>query len=771
MMRSLLLSMLFIVTTVSAVTQISAQTTKPVPEDEIYKVDTDLIDVPVAVTDKAGKPILNLKLSNFTVLEDGKPQQVSDFASTNAPFEVALFLDTSGSTRSDLRLIQNAARNFIESLRPGDRVAVISFSTTVRDDRETAVPQVVSGLSSDRNPLSKALDSIGTSNGTPYYDGLLQIVKEVFASSPDDEHRGRRALVALTDGVDSTSIAGFDEAEEMIGKAGINCYFIQVDTRDFFEENLLGDCSSSKHFSMSQIRRYYRTFSSGGREMEKVSNFCQLGDFERLAISKKLYEVADEEMKTLSRVSGGRVFPVADLGAARDAFRSVATEIGTKYSLGYYSSNERRDGGYRKITVQLKGLPAGSVVRAREGYTAPCEISDPPTINMNRKFDRFCLMVLDSAGIGAMPDAAEWGDAGADTLGHILSSRKVDLPNLRSLGLGNIRNLDGNSAVDDPIGNFGKCTLRSNGKDTTTGHWEMAGIVLEKAFPTFPKGFPDRIIAKFVQEAAVPGVLGNVPASGTEIIRELGEEHMRTGKPIVYTSADSVFQIAAHEEVVPLDRLYEMCEIARRVLDGEDRVGRIIARPFVGSRSEDFTRTENRHDYAVPPPINLLPILRNAGLDTVCIGKIASIYDGVGVSCDMSAKNNEQTVSQTIAALGEDTTGLIFSNLVDFDMLYGHRRDTEGYAKALERFDSQLPSIMDALGERDVLILTADHGNDPTKEGSDHTREYVPLLVYGRSAAHGVDLGTRGSLADIGQTIAENFGLTIPAGKSFLSDI
>lgn len=371
-----------------------------------------------------------------------------------------------------------------------------------------------------------------------------------------------------------------------------------------------------------------------------------------------------------------------------------------------------------------------------------------------------------------MPDAAAWGDAGADTLGNILKSRDVRLPNFQKLGLGNIRPLNGVPAEASPIGSFGKCTLKSNGKDTTTGHWEMAGIVLEKAFPTFPNGFPDRIIDEFVSETKVPGVLGNVPASGTEIIKELGEEHVRTGKPIVYTSADSVFQIAAHEEVVPIDRLYEMCKIARRILDGEDKVGRVIARPFLGSNATDFKRTENRHDYAVAPPnANLLPLLKDAGLDVVCIGKIASIYDGVGVTEDLTAKNNDQTIDQTISALRADSHGLIFTNLVDFDMLFGHRRDTEGYAKALEHFDARLPEIFDAMNDDDLLILTADHGNDPTFRGSDHTREYVPLLVYGKSAKPGVDLGTRESLADIGATVAENFGLSLNAGESFLSSV
>ena len=264
-------------------------------------------------------------------------------------------------------------------------------------------------------------------------------------------------------------------------------------------------------------------------------------------------------------------------------------------------------------------------------------------------------MVLDSAGIGAMPDAPEWGDAGADTLGNVLKSRKVSLPNLQKMGLGNIRSLENLPPAENPTGNYGKCALKSDGKDTTTGHWEMAGIILKQGFPTFPDGFPPRIIDEFVRQADVPGVLGNIPASGTEIIKELGEEHLRSGKPIVYTSADSVFQIAAHEEAVPIDRLYEICEIARNILRGSDEVARVIARPFLGKNAADFKRTENRHDYAVPPPRNLLPQLKDKGHDVVCIGKIASIYDSIGVTQDLTAKNNDQTIDQTINALNAES--------------------------------------------------------------------------------------------------------------------
>jgi phosphopentomutase len=386
-------------------------------------------------------------------------------------------------------------------------------------------------------------------------------------------------------------------------------------------------------------------------------------------------------------------------------------------------------------------------------------------------FNRVLLIVLDGAGIGAMPDAPEWGDAGSDTFGHILESRPVRLPNLQRYGLGNIRPLKNVGPVDSPAGSFGRCALRSNGKDTTTGHWEMAGIILDQAFPTYPNGFPQSIVDRFISETKVPGILGNVPASGTEIIKELGDAHVQTGKPIVYTSGDSVFQIAAHEEVIKLDRLYEICETARRILDGQHRVGRVIARPFLGVPG-NFYRTENRHDYAVPPPReNLLPALRDEDLDVVCIGKIASIYDSLGVTEDLKAKNNQQSIDQTIHALEQKSRGLIFSNLVDFDMLYGHRRDTEGFARALEHFDTSLPHIEAAMRKDDVMIITADHGNDPTYPGTDHTREYSPLLVYGKSARPGVDLGTRASLADIGQTVAENFGLKLSAGKSFLAEI
>ena len=339
-------------------------------DDEVLRVDTQLVDVPLLVTDKAGKPILNLKQNNFVIYEDGKRQETADFSATSAPFEVALLLDTSGSTRSDLALIQRAAENFINSLRPGDRVSVIAFKSTIINNKSTAASEVLNALTDDRVKLKSVLAQVKTSNGTPYYDGLEQIVEQVFKDAPKDDFRGRRALVALTDGVDSTSAAEFAEVRERFNEAGIVSYFIQVDTREFFEDNLLGDCEGAMRFSTAQIRRYYRTFDPKSK-IEKVSGFCQLGDFERLDISKRLYELADAQIQTLAKTSGGAVFPVADLSEARAAFQKVAADIGTKYSLGYYSSNEKRDGTRRQIKIELKGIPAGATVRAREGYTAP----------------------------------------------------------------------------------------------------------------------------------------------------------------------------------------------------------------------------------------------------------------------------------------------------------------------------------------------------------------------------------------------------------------
>lgn len=340
-------------------------------EDEEITVDTQFVEVPIVVTDKSGKPILNLDKNNFVIYEDGKKQEVTEFLTTAAPFEVAILLDTSGSTRSDLALIQRAADNFIQSLRPGDRVAIVSFKTIVEDNRAFAEPQILSELTDDRTKLKDALSKVGTSNGTPYYDALLQISEKIFKDKPKNEFQGRRALVALTDGVDSVSSSDFSEASELFSGQGIVSFFIQVNTRDFFEENLLGDCQLAMRLSGAQIRRYYKIVYGGRSGGERVSNFCQLGDFERLDISKQLYGLADAEMNSMAKNSGGKVFPVGELSEARIAFRKVANEIGTKYSVGYYPSNEKRDGAYRKIKVELKGVPAGVTVQSREGYTAP----------------------------------------------------------------------------------------------------------------------------------------------------------------------------------------------------------------------------------------------------------------------------------------------------------------------------------------------------------------------------------------------------------------
>ena len=364
-------SVLLMFLTLCAALLVAGQNRKPPKEDDtVIRVDTELVDVPVTVTDKTGKPLTALSKNNFVVFEDGKQQKIEEFTAVSAPFEVALLLDTSGSTRADLELIKRAASDFIASLRPGDRVSIIAFRSVTRDGRSVSIPDRVSELTSDRALLRTALDRVGMGNGTPYYDSLLEISNVVFKEQPKEEFRGRRALVAMTDAVDSSSVDGFDEAKRRFSEKGVTTYFININTRDFFEDKLLGDCLSAMRFSQAQIRRYYASFSPGSK-IEKTSDFCQLGDFERLAISKKLYELAEFEMNELAKISGGRVFPAGDLSEARNAFKQVAAEIGTRYSLGYYSNNEARDGKYRSIRVDLKGLPAGSVVRARTGYNAP----------------------------------------------------------------------------------------------------------------------------------------------------------------------------------------------------------------------------------------------------------------------------------------------------------------------------------------------------------------------------------------------------------------
>ena len=386
---------------------------------------------------------------------------------------------------------------------------------------------------------------------------------------------------------------------------------------------------------------------------------------------------------------------------------------------------------------------------------------------MPRAFRRIIWVVLDSVGIGEMPDAAAYGDAGSDTLGNIARRRQLHLPNLEKLGLANIRAFEGLTKAEHPTAAYGRCALASPGKDTTTGHWEMVGIHLAKPFPTFLQGFPAELIAAF-EKAIKRKSLGNKAASGTEIIQELGEEHMRTGSPIVYTSADSVFQIAAHEEIIPVPELYRICEIARGLLRGPNEVGRVIARPFVGTPGK-FTRTANRHDYAVPPPGGmLLDRLAKRGVKVLSVGKIFDVFLGRGISSQVKTKTNADGMAKILEGMAAQSEGVIYANLVDFDMLYGHRNDVEGYAKALEEVDGWLPAFEAAMKPGDLAIFTADHGCDPTTPSTDHSREYVPVLALGGRA---VDLGTRATLADMGQSIAENFGTKIAVGTSFLGQI
>ncbi len=387
-------------------------------------------------------------------------------------------------------------------------------------------------------------------------------------------------------------------------------------------------------------------------------------------------------------------------------------------------------------------------------------------------FKRIFWVVLDSVGIGELPDAADYGDVGRDTLGHIAASRPLALPNLTRLGLANIKPLAHLVPPARPSGNYGKGATVSPGKDTTTGHWEMAGIRLKQAFPVYPNGFPPEIIEEF-QERICLEVIGNKAASGTEILKELGEESMRTASPIVYTSGDSVFQIAAHEDVFPVEELYDMCKIARELLDGPHRVGRVIARPFTGEPG-NFRRTERRHDYAVEPPKPmLLDVLGLTTTPVFGIGKIHDIYNGRGVDDYVTTKNNADGMQKLTEAIAARPDGLIFANLVDFDMLYGHRKDVEGFARSLEEFDRLLGPFLAAMQPADLLLITADHGCDPSPVNptTDHSREYVPILAYGPGAAKGTNLGTRSTLADMGQTVAENFGAKIPHGTSFLSEL
>ncbi len=387
------------------------------------------------------------------------------------------------------------------------------------------------------------------------------------------------------------------------------------------------------------------------------------------------------------------------------------------------------------------------------------------------KINRVVLIVLDSVGIGALPDAHEYNDEGSNTLGNIAKLYSaLQLPNLTSLGLGNIDPSNALAKTNAPIAAFGKAIEQSVGKDTTTGHWEICGLVLEKPFPTFPNGFPKDFIQNFENKIGVK-TLGNYSASGTVIINELGKEHLETGCPIVYTSADSVFQIAMHEAIFSIEKQYEICQIARDMLIDDFEVGRVIARPFEGEPGS-FTRTSRRKDFSVMPPDNLLDAIQVSGKEVHAIGKIIDIFSGKGISRYVKTANNQEGITQTIKAIQSASSGLIFTNLVDFDMLFGHRRDVDGYANALMEFDQRTPAILDALKEDDLLIITADHGNDPSAPGTDHTREYIPILNYGKMIKPDQNIGIRQSFADIAATIADALDVSFNTpGTSYWPEI
>ncbi len=373
--------------------------------------------------------------------------------------------------------------------------------------------------------------------------------------------------------------------------------------------------------------------------------------------------------------------------------------------------------------------------------------------------NRVIIIVLDSVGIGELPDASAYGDVGSNTLGSIAANIKgFALPNMEKLGLGRIAGVSGFKAEKEPSGCFGKMAERSAGKDTTTGHWELAGITLDKPFPVYPQGFPEDVIHCF-ENAIGTKTLGNYPASGTEIIKVLGQQHIMTGYPIVYTSADSVFQIAAHEEIISIERQYEICRTAREILTGEHSVGRVIARPFTGKEG-NFTRTANRRDFSLKPPVKtILDYVKDAGMEVKAVGKIEDIFAGQGITEAVHIQGNMDGVDKTLEFMQKSFDGLIFTNLVDFDMQFGHRNDVEGYAKALIEFDNRIPEIISRMDQGDILVITADHGCDPSTESTDHSREYVPLLVYGSSIKKGIDLGIRRTFADLAQTIARILGI------------
>ena len=389
--------------------------------------------------------------------------------------------------------------------------------------------------------------------------------------------------------------------------------------------------------------------------------------------------------------------------------------------------------------------------------------------------NRAIVIVLDSFGVGELPDANAYGDEGSNTLKGIYDNTSLNLPNFKKLGLYNINDIGIDNKEETPIGIYGKANEMSKGKNSPVGHWEMSGYVTEKPFKTYPNAFPQELIEKFIKEAGIKGVLCNKKGSGTEFLKQYGEEHLETGMPIVYTSADSVFQIAAHEDIIPVEELYRICLIARKILnDPEYNIGTVIARPFVGTNSENFTRTYNRKDFEFQDfGRTMLDEIKESGKNVLAIGKIADLFTMRGITKAIHTEGNTDGIHKTIEAIKEDTNGLIFTNLVDFDMLYGHRNNIEGYARALEEFDSFLPEIIENLKQEDILIITADHGCDPSTPSTDHSREYVPIVAYGKNLKQNVNIGIRKTYADISATILDllNVKSTLKYGISFKNDI
>ena len=390
---------------------------------------------------------------------------------------------------------------------------------------------------------------------------------------------------------------------------------------------------------------------------------------------------------------------------------------------------------------------------------------------MSRK--RIVWIILDSVGMGELPDAKDFDDEGTHTIGHVAEKNGgLNIPNMVKLGLGNIDGMINIDKVKNADGCYGKAREISKGKDTTVGHWEMTGIYSKEKFPTYPNGFPQEIIDEFCEKTGVKGVLGNEVASGTEIIKRLGDEHIKTKKPIIYTSADSVFQIACHEDVFAPDELYRLCEVAREILKGKHGVARVIARPFVGENG-NYTRTSNRRDFSLKPTeSNLLSYMKKSGYDVIAIGKIEDIFAGVGITEAIHTKDNQDGIDKTIEYINKDNEGIIFTNLVEFDSKWGHRNDYFGYAKGLEEFDARLPEIISALRDDDILIINSDHGCDPTTKGTDHTREYIPILIYGKNLKSNISIGERETFADIGATIAQIYNIDkLDIGQSFWGNI